>query len=137
MLFYVKEMKAAQLDKKAGMNPVILGKLDCQEISKVDFKPFMGYIDSGNAPFPEDEAKLPSRVENQPVTHKNFGKMYAKIKKREEELVFPSMLTLMCNSVEILRLRHILMRTLEQTDVLEQVYRHQAKTMGLEAKINS
>lgn len=34
----------------------------------------------------------------------------------------PSMLTLMCNSVEVLRLRHLLMNTVEQSKILEQVY---------------
>jgi hypothetical protein len=65
-----------------------------------------------------------------------MGKFYKTIGARTDELNFPKMLFLQCNSVELLRLRHTILNTIEQTVILEEVYQRQAKLLGREAKIN-
>lgn len=46
------------------------------------------------------------------------------------------MLFLTCNSIEVLRLRHILLGAIEQTSILEEVYRRQATSLSREFKVN-
>lgn len=45
------------------------------------------------------------------------------------------MLFLCCNSVEVVRLRSILLQAMEQIQILEEVYTSQAKMMSREAKL--
>jgi hypothetical protein len=47
------------------------------------------------------------------ITKKSFGKFYPKVKGRCDDLNIPSMLILTCNSYELLRLRNVLILTLE------------------------
>lgn len=66
----------------------------------------------------------------------NFGKFVNTTAIRTDGIQFPAMLFLMCNNIEILRLRNIMLNTMEQTNILEDVYKKQAKLLGKEAKIN-
>jgi hypothetical protein len=135
MLFYTKELAACAHDPRQAQNPFVVGKLDVDQVQKFDFLPFMGYIES--VPISsQKEAELPANIDSQPVQNKNFGQFYPKLKERTADLKLPSMLTLMCNSVEILRLRNTLLNTIEQSRILEDVYAQQAKLLGIECKIN-
>lgn len=69
------------------------------------------------------------------MTKKDFGRFYKKVGARAKDLTFPSMLTLSCGSVEVTRLRNILLSTLEQAKVLEEVYLRQTKLMGKEGRV--
>lgn len=135
MLFFTKELAACANDKRQAQNPFVMGKLDVDQVQKFDFLPFMGYLEPVPVP-PEQEARMASNISEQPIQNKNFGKFYHQIKERTEEIQIPSMLTLMCNSVEVLRLRLLLLNTIEQSKILEQVYQSQAKLLGMEPKIN-
>lgn len=52
---------------------------------------------------------MAANIESEPVTKKNFGKFNPKLKERTEELEFPSMLKLCCNTIEVIRLRNTLL----------------------------
>ena len=57
------------------------------------------------------------------VTKRNFGRFYPTVRERTARgLTYPTMLTLSCNAVEVVRLRHTLLMTLEQAIVLEEVF---------------
>ena len=67
MLFFTKELTACSNDHKMAMNPYVIGKLDINQVKQVDFSPYMGYVGTGDPIKPEDEAKLPSVIEQQPI----------------------------------------------------------------------
>ena len=73
--------------------------------------------------------------EPEKVTKRNFGRFYPKIGARTKDIKYPSMLTLSCNTVEAVRLRHTLLMTMEQTAVLEEVYYRQIDALGQEGRI--
>jgi hypothetical protein len=74
-------------------------------------------------------------VANEKVTKASYGRFTKKINERTDDLVFPPMLVLACNTVEVVRLRQILLLTLEQEAVLEEAYKHQTKLMGKEGVV--
>lgn len=112
MLFFTKELAASVNDPKQAQNPFVMAKLDIDEVERFDFVPYMGYIEAVPQA-PAKEAALPADINAQPIQNKNFGKFFAKLEARTEGLQVPSMLVLMCNSVEVLRLRSVLLGTVE------------------------
>jgi hypothetical protein len=135
MLFFTKELAACANDPKQAQNPFVMARLDVDEVERFDFVPFTDYIDP--APLaPEKEVALPANIDVQPIQNKNFGKFYTKLQARTDGLQVPSMLILMCNSVEVLRLRSVLLSAIEQSRILAKVYKAQAKLLGQEPKIH-
>ena len=72
------------MDPEMAQNPVVIGKLDIDEVKKIDFKPYMGYIDPAAHANPQRDAQLPAEIDYQKIQHKNFSKFYAKLKIRTE-----------------------------------------------------
>ena len=70
------------------------------------------------------------------VNKKNFGQFFKKVNEHSDHMKVPSMLVLLSNSVEIIRLRNILIYTLEQVNVLEKIYYGQMKTLSKEGRAN-
>lgn len=136
MLFYTKELTTCASDRHQAQNPFVMGKLDVEQVEKIDFTPYMGYIEPVPPLTAQQEAQLPPDIDRQPIQNKNFGKFYAKLKERTDGLEIPSMLILMCNATEILRLRNVLLNTIQQSKILAQVYTAQAKLLSVEPKIN-
>ena len=132
MLFFAKELASSARDKQASMNPFVIGKLDVESIKAFDFQPFQGYIE------PSDSFAQGGGQDDVPadkVTKANYGRFHKKLNERTDELTFPPMLVLACNTVEVVRLRQTLLLTLEQTVVLEEAYKHQTKLMGKEGVV--
>ena len=119
-------------------NPFVVGKLDMDSVEAFDFSAYQGYIDTGDqyaAGGNTPGAKPTDPHELTKVNKRNFGRFHRKVGERTGELQFPSMLTLSCNAVEAVRLRHTLLMTIEQAIVLEDVYNRQTELMGKEGRI--
>jgi hypothetical protein len=54
------------------------------------------------------------------------------LKARAQKIFIPSMLYLTCNSVEVLRLKHLLQHAILQKNILEKVYMKQVKVIRRE-----
>jgi len=48
----------------------------------------------------------------------------------------PSQLEIMCNGVECMRLRNVLVQAIHQRDVLEEVYKKQMEVMARDGQVN-
>lgn len=109
MLFYAKELASSARDKQASMNPFVIGKLDIDSIKEFDFQPFQGYIE------PTDSFATGGQqeIDVNKVTKGNYGRFHKKLNERTDDLVFPPMLVLACNSVEVVRLRQTLLLAME------------------------
>ena len=70
----------------------------------------------------ESEDDLAQRIS---VTKKNFGRFFPKLAVRGDQMNIPSMLVLSCNTLEVLRLRHLLLMTLKQATMLRDLYLRQ------------
>ena len=49
-------------------------------------------------------------------------RFFPKLKARAQKIFIPSMLFLTCNSLEVLRLRQLLLQSIEQRLILEKIY---------------
>ena len=120
VLFFTKELAASAEDPAKAQNPFVIGKLDIDSVEAFDFSPFQGYIGAPTSGFHEDNQGKEQAVK---VTKRNFGRFYPTVRERTTRgLTYPTMLTLSCNAVEVVRLRHCLLMTLEQAIVLEEVF---------------
>jgi len=45
----------------------VIGKLDIDEVKKIDFKPYMGYIDPAAHANPQRDAQLPAEIDYQKI----------------------------------------------------------------------
>lgn len=120
LLYLTKELAASKTNPMKAQNPFTVGKLDLESINKFDFTEYQGYIDPHlklNQPGKSEEEK---KADEAKITKKKFSNFYPVVKGRSRDpLNFPSMLFLSCNSVEVVRLRHVLLNCLEQATVLE------------------
>lgn len=136
LLYLTKELAASKTNPMKAQNPFIVGKLDLESINKFDFTEYQGYIDPHlklNAPGKSEQEK---KADEAKITKRKFSHFYPVVKGRARDpLNFPSMLFLACNSVEVVRLRHVLLMCLEQAQVLEQVYERQVKAMAKEGRV--
>ena len=114
MIFYTKELKLGQQDEGAAHNPFVVGKLDMKNLEAFNFDRFANYIGPTDPRGGEDQAARIARVNK-----KNFGRFFPKLHERANLLTLPSLLVLNCNTVELLRLRQVLVMTLEQVFQLE------------------
>lgn len=67
IMFFTKEMAASSMDPEMAQNPLVIGKLEIEEIKKIDFKPYMGYIDPAAHPNPQRDAELPALIDHQKI----------------------------------------------------------------------
>lgn len=84
----------------------MVGKLNMESIKKVKWENYQGYIENKDQFGNENKKQKAGAQES--ITKKNFGRFCPKLKERTEELEYPSMLKLCCNSVEVVRLRSTL-----------------------------
>ena len=56
-------------------------------------------------------------------------RFFPKLKAHAQKIFIPSMLFLTCNSLEVLRLRQLLVQAIEQKLLLEKIYEKQCKTL--------
>jgi hypothetical protein len=78
----------------------------------------------------EEEAARKMRINK-----KNFGRFFPKLNERSSLIKMPSMLVLSCNIIETLRLRYELLLTLQQTSVLQELYKQQTQLMRREGGV--
>lgn len=136
MLFFAKELAASADDPHMAQNPFVIGKLDMDAIEAFNFQAYQGYIDSESQYGGGNQGKgRKDGSEPEKITKRNFGRFYARIGGRTKDIKYPNMLTLSCNTVEAVRLRHTLLMTMEQTAVLEEVYNKQIDHLGQEGRI--
>ena len=69
------------------------------------------------------------------VDKKNFGRFFPKLHEHSALINMPSLLILSCNTIEILRLRNTLIMTVQQTEILEELFLKQTKLMGKEGLV--
>ena len=113
MLFYSKELLSSAEDTSTAHNPFVIAKLDLDCIEKFNFDSCQGYIDINTTSEDHDDKEADEAARKLKVSKKNFGRFFPKLKERVADLQFPSMLVISCNILEILRLRNILLMTLE------------------------
>ena len=123
-MFFSKEMQASIEDEEAAYNPFVISKLDLDIINKFNFNKFEGYIEIIKSPQAQesDEEMVERRAK---VNQQSFSRFYPMLKVHNENVKFPSLLVLTCNSVEVVRLRNLLITTMEQAFVLRNVYKEQ------------
>mmetsp|Transcript_23051 Transcript_23051/g.22440 ORF Transcript_23051/g.22440 Transcript_23051/m.22440 type:complete len:112 (+) Transcript_23051:1112-1447(+) len=61
-------------------------------------------------------------------------RFFPKLKTRAQKIFVPSMLFLSCNSLEMVRLRHVLVHTVLQASILSEVYQKQMSLMRKDYK---
>ena len=69
------------------------------------------------------------------INRKNFGRFFPKLNEKHSLVLIPSMLILSCNTIEILRLRNQLLMSLEQSFVLEELYKRQCQLMRKDGNV--
>jgi len=67
----------------------------------------------------KDQAEAARRMK---VDKKNFGRFFPKLHEHSALINVPSLLILSCNTIEILRLRNTLIMTVQQTEILEELF---------------
>lgn len=107
MLFFSKELAASSKDRRQAQNPFVVGKLDMEELRKVNWAGYQGYIKA------QDQVgggSSKGKEEGQPsITKKSWSQFHTKLQERSEDLKYPTMLKLCCNATEVLRLRNTLL----------------------------
>ena len=114
-------------------SPLLVGKLDIEEIGKFDFPRLKqseidGYEDLTDEQLTEKMIAL-AKIS---ISRKTMGRMKdldpADVDLDDEEgkkIKSPSMLVMACNTVESIRLRRHLIKTIHECDILEEIYASQ------------
>ena len=111
MLWVAKELASCKDDPARAQYPFVMGKLDTNSIQEFDFSKYQGYIKGDDGVGGGGGQK--NQDEGEDVNKKNFGQFFKKVNARTPNLNLPSMLILMANSIEIIRLRSVLIQALE------------------------
>ena len=129
ILFYLKDM-VSHLEKttKPNINPFLIGKLDIETINFFDFpattKENNPYLrKDANSYLKEDmETSVKVADQNSKQNVAAYQRFFPTLKEYMRKVNTPSMLTLYCNSMEMLRLRHLLLHAISESVLLAEVY---------------
>jgi len=132
MLFYSKELKSSVENEQKAHNPFVIGKLDTESLKNFDFEAFQGYIRGAGEGDKDEEEEAARKMR---INRRNFGRFFPKLNERSSLVTIPSMLVLSCNIIETLRLRSELLMALEQSGVLEGLYKRQTELMRKDSTI--
>ncbi|CDW82479.1 UNKNOWN [Stylonychia lemnae] len=135
MLFYTKEFVAAAEDELTSHNPYILTKMNLKTIENFQFENFQKLIIENQVAAANGSLFQESQNKGRKITTHHAYRFYPKLKTRAQKVFIPSMLYLTCNSIEMLRLRHILVLAVTQKKILERVYERQVKLFSKDGRI--
>jgi hypothetical protein len=159
MLFHAKELVATISDPKLLSNPVVMTRLDLDTINEFDFNEYQPEDGKSNVVEDNEAIQTHKRSENvaneeddvadayykamsneadqdferrQKLHQKEKDARYPRLKQKQMRLNIPSLMQLCCNGVEAMRLRHVLVQTIIQREVLTKVFNSQMKQMDKE-----
>ena len=125
--FYMKDL-VSHLSKtmKQNIDPFYIGKLDIETINFFDFPelqveehPFKSFIPSIKEDFSTIVRIAEIKTRQNESTYQRF---FPQLKEYMRKINIPSMLTLSCNAVELLRLRQELLFAMSECALLTEVY---------------
>jgi hypothetical protein len=122
MLFYAKEFAASGEDEQATHNPYVLTKLNLKTISNYSFEAFQKLLQENSSLADALNSHDDNLSKRRKIAQHHAYLFFPKLKARAQKIFIPSMLFLTCNSLEVLRLRQLLLQSIEQRLILEKVY---------------
>jgi dTDP-4-dehydrorhamnose 3,5-epimerase len=122
MLFYAKEFAASGEDEQATHNPYVLTKLNLKTISNYSFEAFQKLLQENSSLADALNSQDDNLGKRRKIAQHHAYRFFPKLKARAQKIFIPSMLFLTCNSLEVLRLRQLLLQSIEQRLILEKVY---------------
>lgn len=133
IMFYTRDL-VSHLEKtiKPNINPFLIGKLDIETINFFEFQQLsreQNKYTQKDINYLKEEMETSVKVADQhsKVNTAAYQRFFPTLKEYMRKINTPTMLTLYCNSIELLRLRQELLHAISETVLLSEVYENQCK----------